>query len=227
MKFNEIIKLKPTKKDVLESIDKALDYYFKDNLRKRDINVKFDNNVRGFLAETMFVDWLKQNKLNISKKNTLAADQYMDIDVTCNNKHIEVKTSLVPDRFDTLENTFNQADIKLIRRGANAEIEDLKGDVHVQIYYEMRTRIRDSWLKKQDVNYNECDLNEIYESLKLERYLDHSFFFCWIDKATLVERIKDLPEHKRLWKYEQREFWRCPLKTAFPPKELPSYLLEN
>jgi len=63
---------------------------------------------------------------------------------------LELKTSLIHDSDKTLQNVFNKRDIKLIRR--TRKIEDLKSDVHIQIYYDQLTNKKDLWLQEQDID---------------------------------------------------------------------------
>ena len=135
---------------------------------------------------------------------------------------IELKTSLIHDIDKNLETVFLKRDIKIIKR--ENRIEDLKGDVHIQIYYKHLRKKKDEWLKSQNIDLNSDDIDYLYEALGAKRYINETILFCWIDKDTLVKRINKLPENKRTWGYVQRYFWKCPLHNSFAPNKLIVYL---
>lgn len=146
----------------------------------------------------------------------------MDIDFSYKDLDIELKTSLIPDVDENLENVFNRRDIKIIKR--ESDIEELKGDVHIQIYFEQQTKKKDSWLKRQDIDLDSTNIDYLYNSILGKSYLEKTYLFSWIDKETLIKRIKSLPINKRTWSFGMRDFWSCPLKDSFPPEDLISYL---
>lgn len=222
MDFNQIVKLKVTKDDVVKAIKKIQSQVLQDNLRERHPNVSFDSKLRGTIGEIAIEKWFSANDIIIESKNSLDKVSNIDIDFQYKELDIELKTSLLPDADDNLETAFNKRDIKLIKRGNR--IEDLKSDVHIQLFYEHRTKKKDDWLESQDIDLTSDNIDYLYEGLLGRAYLNKTFLFCWIDKPRLVKRINALPIEKRTWSFGKRDFWICPLKECFPPEELITYL---
>jgi len=223
MKFSEIIKLSITEADIKNAIRKAKENFFIDNLRHRHPNVAFDSKLRGYIGEIALKKWLLKNDIYIETTNIMDDGSGMDIDFKYKDLDIELKTSLIPDIDGNLETVFQKRDIKLIKR--EKRIEDLKGDIHIQIYYMHLRKKKDEWLKSQQIDLVSDNIDYFYEALSAKRYLNETILFCWIDKDTLVKRINKLPENKRTWGYAQRYFWVCPLRDSFPPDKLIDYLL--
>ncbi len=224
MNFNQIVKLEVTKDDVMQAIKKVQSQLLRDNLRERHPNVSFDSKLRGTIGEIAIEKWFSANDIIIESKNSLDIASNIDIDFQYKKLDIELKTSLLPDADDNLEAVFNKRDIKLIKRGNR--IEDLKSDIHLQIFYEHRTKKKDEWLAAQKINLTSNDPNYLYESMLGRAYLDKTFLFCWIDKPRLVKRVNALPAESKTWSFAKRDFWVCPLKACFPPQELITYLKE-
>ncbi len=222
MLYNQILKIKISKEEVKQAIIKAKSQDFIDNLRNRHINVAFDSKLRGYIGEICLKKWFFNNGITIETQNYLDDGLSMDIDFSFKGLDIELKTSLIPDIDGDLQTVFNKRDIKLIKR--ENQIENLKGDIHIQIYYEHQTKKKDNWLKKQEINLASDDIDYLYDSFLGRAYLERTFLFCWIDKPTLVSRINSLPINKRVWGFAKREFWVCPLKNSNPPLELITYL---
>ncbi len=222
MHFQQIVKLNITKDDVEESIKKVRNQTLLDNLRERHPNVSFDSKLRGTIGEIAIEKWFSANDIIIESKNDVETSSNIDIDFQYKGLDIELKTSLLPDADGDLQTTFDKRDIKLIKRG-NA-IEDLKSDIHIQIYYEHRTKMKDEWLASQNIELTSDDISYLYNSLLGKAYLDKTFLFCWIDKPRLVKRINTLPIEKRTWTFGKRDFWVCPLKECLPPQDLITYL---
>ncbi len=222
MEFNQIITLNISEDEIKEAIDRAKKHNFIDNLRNRHPNVVFDNKLRGYVGEIALKQWLIKNDIFIETTNIMDDNSGMDIDFQYKNLDIELKTSLIPDIDLNLETVFLKRDIKLIKR--ENQIEDLKGDVHIQIYYNHLRKRKDEWLKSQNIDLNSNNIDYLYDSLGAKRYINETFLFCWIDKDSLVKRINKLPENKRTWGYAYRSFWKCPLSDSFPPNKLIDYL---
>ncbi len=222
MHFQQIVKLNITKDDVEDAIKKVQNQTLLDNLRDRHANVSFDSKLRGVIGEIGLGKWFSENGIVIESKNNIDEASNIDIDFQYKGLDIELKTSLLPDADGDLESAFNKRDIKLIKRGNT--IEDLKSDIHIQIFYEHRTKMKDDWLASQDIDLTSDDINYLYEALLGRAYLDKTFLFCWIDKPRLVERLNALPKEKRTWSFGKRDFWICPLKECLPPEELITYL---
>lgn len=225
---SDIIQIVLTKKEVQECIKKAIDVKFLDNLRNRDPRVNFDCKLRGYVGELAMSKWLASHGVSIQGTNMRSVEDSIDIDFLVAGKNLELKTSLIPDIDQTIRNTVNKRDIKLIRRGAQ-NIEQLKGDVHLQIYFVQRRKKKDDWLKKQNIDLNNEDPDYLYRAFRGDAYLNRTFFVAWIDKATLVKNINSMPERDRCWSFKNslRQFWRCPIKDSRPPRDLIDYLKTN
>jgi hypothetical protein len=221
MHFNQRLKLEVNKNDVLEAIIKAKSNLFVDNLRDRHPNVQFDSKLRGYIGEICLKKWFLDNNIIIDLFGYTEEGGSIDVDFKYRNLDIELKTSLIPDIDNNLENTFNKRDIKIIKR--ENKIENLKGDVHIQIYYEHKRKKKDNWLKKQVINLKSNE-DDLYQKFLGNRYLNETFLFGWIDKSTLIDRINLLPNNKKTWSYKKRQFWVCPLSNSKPPQELIKHL---
>jgi hypothetical protein len=115
-------------------------------------------------------------------------------------------------------------DIKLIRRD-NQTIENLKSDIHIQVYFNQRTKAKDEWLKQQKIDLNSNDLDYLFDVLGAKRYEKDTFLCAWIDKETLINQINNKPKDKKTWKFGMREFWICNLKNdAKKPIDLVPFL---
>jgi hypothetical protein len=225
MKFNQIITLNITEDDIKRAIKRAKGHAFMDNLRYRHPNVAFDSKLRGYIGEIALKQWLIKHNINIETTNIIDDDSGMDVDFKYKGLDIELKTSLIPDIDKNLETVFQKRDIKIIKR--ENRVEDLKGDVHIQIYYKHLRKRKDEWLRSQNINLESNDINYLYNALGAKRYINETILFSWIDKDTMVKRINKLPEKERTWGYAQRLFWKCPLRESFPPEDLIKYLLSR
>ena len=174
-------------KNIIRTVTEKLDIAKMDNLRYRHKNIQFDCLLRGYVGEYCIIKWLKEYDINFETTNYLEDDENIDIDFLYKEKNLELKTSLVPDVDGIIENAVNKRDIKLIRRG-NSRIEDLRGDIHLQIYYSQRRKAKDEWLKQQTIDLNSKDINYLYNSFNAKAYKATTFFVAWIDKETLVKK---------------------------------------
>lgn len=222
MNFNQTIILNITEDKIKDAIVRTKEHTFIDNLRYRHPNIAFDSKLRGYIGEIALKKWLIQNNIAIETTNIIDDDSCMDIDFKYKDLDIELKTSLIPDIDKNLEAVFQKRDIKLIKR--EERIENLKGDVHIQIYYKHLRKKKDEWLKSQNIDLSSDDIDYLYNALGAKRYINETILFCWIDKDTLIKRINELPVNKRTWGYAQRQFWVCPLRNSFPPNEFIVYL---
>lgn len=223
----DIINLQLSKEEIIECIRKTQSVVFLDNLRKRHPNVQFDCKLRGYIGELAIKKWFLDNGIEIEATDYLPDGDSIDIDFIVAGSNIELKTSLIPDVDINIEGVLDKRDIKLIRRNGQS-IEELKGDIHMQIYYQQKTKAKDKWLSEQEVDLYSSDMDYLYSSLKAYAYLSTTFFVAWIDKNTIVERINSLPVYKRCWSFPKslREFWVCPLKSSNKPRELINYFNE-
>ena len=222
MNINDIIKLQVSKEDVLEAIQKAKGHSFIDNLRDRHINIQFDSKLRGYIGEIALKNWFSKNDLEMEATNYFDEDYGMDIDFEYKGLEIELKTSLIPDMDKNLGNVIKHRDLKIIRR--TRKIDDLKGDIHIQIFYDQLTNKKDDWLKKQDINIDTTDFEYLFDKFLGKSYLDNTYLVAWIDKATLSERMSKLKGYEKSWRFEKRRFWVCSLQECHPPKKLINHL---
>lgn len=66
------------------------------------------------------------------------------------------------------------------------------GDIHIQIYYDFLRKIRDNELRF--LNQYISDISSLYKEMKLEEYIDNSYFVAWIDKPTLIQYINSISQ---------------------------------
>lgn len=223
--ISDAIKLKLTKEDILSCIEKTKQHTFIDNLRYRHKNVQFDCKLRGYIGELAIEKWFSSNGIILSITNYLKDGDNIDIDFLVKGKNIELKTSLISDADGDLATAISRRDIKLIKRGSDT-IEQLRGDIHMQIYFSQKTRERDNWLKAQTIDLESQDNDYLYNQFNAEQYLNTTFFVAWIDKPSLVAHINSSPIHQRYWSFpnSQRFFWNCKLSISRKPIELISYI---
>lgn len=223
--IRDVVNIKLTKEEILSCIAKTQQHTFLNNLRERHPNIQFDCKLRGYVGELALKKWFSENDIEIEATDYLEDGENIDIDFVITGQNIELKTSLIPDVDGNIENVIANRDIKIIRRGSDS-IEDLKGDVHMQVYYQQRRKAKDNWLTEQKVDLNSRDLDYLYRAFRADAYLNTTYFVAWIDKPTLIEQIKKLPYYKRCWTFpgSYRAFWVCPLKYSKAPNELVDYL---
>lgn len=222
MNINDIIRLDVSKEDVVYSLQKAKEHNFIDNLRDRHINIQFDSKLRGYIGEIALKKWFLKNDIEMEATNYYDEEYGMDIDFEFKGFEIELKTSLIPDMDKNLENVIKHRDLKIIRR--TRKIDELKGDIHIQIFYDQLTNKKDEWLKKQDINIDSEDHEYLFDKFLGKSYLDNTFLVAWIDKNTLSKRMSKLKGYEKSWRFEKRRFWVCNLTDCFPPNDLINYL---
>ncbi len=221
----DVIKISLSKEEILSCIQRTIGVEFLDNLRNRHPNIQFDCKLRGYVGEYAIKKWFLENGITIEATDYLEDGDNIDIDFLVVGKNIELKTSLIPDSDNDLNTVIANRDIKLIRRGYQT-IEELRGDIHMQIYYKQHTKAKDTWLKSQHINLSSLDLDYLYRSFRADAYLNTTFFVAWIDKPTLIKMINSMPFSQRCWSFRgsKRQFWRCPLKDSKRPVDLINYL---
>ncbi len=226
--LNDLVKLPVTPADIRRALQQTLQQKFIDNLRHRSLAVQLDCKIRGYLGEIALRNWFAAQDIHFAHSNTLPDGVNIDIDLAYRGKtrlhNLEIKTSLVPDNYRDLAGCLKKCDIKLIRRGT-ATVEQLSGDMHLQIFYDFQRKKCDNWLKTVECDWQNAE--EIYEKLWLKRYLNRTYFAGWIDKPTLQRQINALPENRRMWSFpqSQRSFWYCNLeRSARKPREIAAYL---
>ncbi len=197
----------------------------RDNLRNRHINVQYDCILRGYIGEFAMRKWLEENDIVLTATNFRNDYDNIDIDFFYKGKNIELKTSLVPDGDLTIEKSISLRDIKLIKR--EERIEDLRGDIHLQIYFNQKRKAKDEWLQAQAVNIEGDNINMLFEKLLCRCYRNTIYFVGWIDKVSLVEEINALPAIKQTWTFAnaKRVFWNCKISESKKAIDLTQYLL--
>jgi hypothetical protein len=250
----DIIKLSISESEIKDCIKKALMENFnkRDNLRNRDSNIQFDCLLRGYIGEKALTKWFHSYGIEFEETNYIEdSNGEMDIDLlfiyngNC-SKSLEIKTSLLPDNYMTginkdnielkIEKCINNFDIKLIRRN-NEPIEDIKGDIHLQVYFGNMRKAKDEFLKKIRINLEVSNktisdsfdtlVNKIYKDTLSELYQERTFFVGWIDKENLIKQIKSKSLEKQTWTFggSKREFWTCKIATeSNAPISLIKYL---
>ena len=112
------------------------------------------------LNSKTFNNWeiYDKNGIEIITTNYFEEDIGIDVDFEYKGLDLELKTSLIPDADKTLQNVFNRRYLKIIRR--TRKIEDLKSDIHIQIFFDQLTNKKDEWLQEQniDVDSNDGDI---------------------------------------------------------------------
>ena len=222
MNFQAIIKLDVTKEDILLAIAKSKMQDFYDNLRDRHVNIQFDSKLRGYIGEIALKKWFADNDIEITATNYFDEESGMDIDFEYKGLQMELKTSLIPDSDGTIKNVIENRDIKIIRR--TRKIDDLRGDIHIQIFYDQLTNKKDEWLTEQKIEVDSDDLEYLYDNFLGKSYINKTYLVAWIDKPTLAKRMSNLKGYEKSWRFDKRRFWVCKLTDCFPPNELISYL---
>ena len=222
MNYNDIIKLNIIQDDVIQAITKARTQNFIDNLRERHVNIQFDSKMRGYIGEIALKKWFADNEIEMETTNYFDEEYGMDIDFEYKSLELELKTSLIPDSDGNIKNFITNRDLKIIRR--TRKIEDLKGDIHIQIIFNQLTKKKDEWLIEQDINLGSDDIQYLHDKFLGKAYLDKTYLVAWIDKKTLAERMSKLKGYEKSWRFEKRRFWVCKLKECRAPVELINYL---
>jgi len=249
----DIVKLHITEQEIKDILKVVISKEFnkRDNLRDRHPNVQFDCLLRGYIGELGIKKWFASYGIVFDDtKHSYDDEGNIDIDLffkapSGKEMSLEIKTSLIPDYcchdisddMAKLQKAIELFDIKLIRRNGEA-IEELKGDIHLQIYYVHLRQAKDNVLK--DINFgldfdNINDINEainrfidmIYDKMFLKAYINKSFLVAWIDKPTLIKQINHKMPIDKVWTFRgsKREFWSCNLQNdAKKPNDLIGYL---
>jgi hypothetical protein len=225
MRYQDIRRLPITPIEVQQAIAQAQRVHFIDNLRHRHSNVAFDSKVRGYVGEIGFRRWLLHHNIAIEAQNHWSEQAQMDVDFRCYGCSLELKTSLIPAIDGDLKTSFEQRDIKLIKR--RPEVSDLRGDVHIQIYFNQNKKRKEDWLRRQAIDIKRSTPEALYEQLLGRSYLERTYLVAWMDKESLQKRLQQLPLAQRTWRHAKREFWVCPLRTCYAPNELIDYLRDR
>lgn len=224
---SDICKLYVSKPQILDCIERALSMGFIDNLRNRHLNVQFDSKLRGYIGEIAIKNWLEKFNLQPETSNVFDTQKNIDIDlqmtVSGKQQKIEIKTSLIPDKDRTLATAIKKRDIKLIKRGEKT-IDELESDVHIQVFFNQQSKIKDQWLVNQKIDFESFDLESIYYKSAAFRYTKDVYLVGWTHKEAL--QILHSPK-EMVWSFSSsmRKFWRCNIaKDAFTPITLIPFL---
>jgi hypothetical protein len=228
--YQDVLALPISEHDILQAIEKAQQCRFVNNLRQRHANIEFDCKIRGFIGETALKNWLATKHIYFQHTNYLADESGIDVDFSYpygeSTLNLELKTSLIPDEWRNLPTCIDRGDIKLIRRGKQT-IEQLRGDIHLQIYFRQRRKAKDRWLSSQRVDIYNWKPATLYNFLLGRAYLDNIFLVGWVDKPALIENLTNLPIAQSTWQFSGsgRKFWKCNIaRQAYKPLQLVTYL---
>ena len=212
-------------KSVMEKARTQLVISKRDNLRSRHANIQYDCILRGYIGEFAITKWANEQGIFFDKINYRPDGENIDVDFLYKGRDIELKTSLVPDVDYTIENAIEKRDIKLIKR--EEDIRNLKGDIHLQIFFNQRRFAKDEWLAGRIINIEDAVIDELFDKMLARCYRNSVYFVAWIDKPTLIERVNGLPEMDRTWSFKdaQRQFWNCKVIHSKRPIDLPGFLL--
>lgn len=211
-------------KSVMEKARKQLFISKRDNLRNRHANIQYDCILRGYIGEYAITKWMNKQGVFFDQSNYRADGENIDVDFLYKGKNIELKTSLIPDTDSTLENAIANRDIKLIKR--EEEIDSLRGDIHLQIFFDQRRLAKDEWLASRIIDIEGAGIDELFDKMLARCYRNTAYFVAWIDKPTLINNIKGLDAGEQTWSFKnsQREFWNCKVIHSNKPLELADYL---
>lgn len=216
-----------TDDEIRQVMEKARTQLFiskRDNLRNRHANIQYDCILRGYIGEFAITKWMNQQGIFFDQSNYRADGETIDVDFLYKGRDIELKTSLIPDADLTLENAIANRDIKLIKR--ESTIEHLRGDIHLQIFFDQRRLAKDEWLAGKIIDINEAGIDELFDKMLARCYRNTAYFVAWIDKPTLIKNINDLPDRDQTWSFKnsQRKFWNCKVSQSNKPADLPNFL---
>ena len=178
--------------------------------------------MRGYVGEIGLRKWLLHHDIPIEAQNHWLEQAQMDIDFRCYGLSLELKTSLIPHADQDLKTSFQRRDIKLIKR--KNKVSDLRGDIHIQIYFNQNKRRKEAWLRRQQISFANSTVDDLYEQLLGRAYLDRTYLVAWMDKQSLQERVQHLPLAQQTWSHAKRQFWVCPLRDCFAPHALIHFL---
>ena len=211
-------------KSVMEKARTQLFISKRDNLRERHANIQYDSILRGYIGEFAIRKWMNEQGIFFDKTNYKADCENIDIDFLYKGKNIELKTSLIPDADFTIEKAIENRDIKLIKREEG--IENIKGDIHLQIFFNQRRMAKDEWLVGRIINIEEAGVDELFDKMLTRCYRNTAYFVAWIDKPTLIKNFNNLSDSDKTWlfKNSQRQFWNCKVINSNKPIDLPAFL---
>ncbi len=224
---NDSICIPVTDDEIKLVMEKARTQLFiskRDNLRNRHANIQYDCILRGYVGEFALTKWMNEQGIFFDKANYREDRDNIDVDFLYKGINLELKTSLIPDVDVTMENAIANRDIKLIKRREG--IEYLKGDIHLQVFFNQKRFAKDEWLASRLIDIEEAGIDELFDKILARCYRNTTYFVTWIDKPTLVKNINELPKGEQEWSFKnsQRQFWNCKVSQAKKPVDLPAFL---
>ena len=212
---DKIIGFDITDEDLEWAVEKALKVDFIDNLRERATFVKLDSKIRGYLGEICTSRFLTTNGIKILGTDQYQSEDNEDKDILVQNNFreiiLEIKTSLIPDVWKTLDEVLKRADIKIIRR--ETDYHEIRADFHLQIYFNQYRKRRDDFLRSISGSPHDYSLSEIIDVMKLRTL--RQVFVAWMSKPDLIAFLDE--QAVKTWHYKLREFWRCPISISKEP----------
>lgn len=220
--MNDFIKLNILDDDIDEAINYARHHVFLDNLRNRSSFVQLDTKMRGKIGEIGIRRLLDVSGISIIKSDVMDDGTNVDIDLLvgygASHNKIEIKISLIPDKWKKMDEVMENADIKFIKR--EEDYHCIPMDVCVQIYFNSYRSERDEYLKQLKEDISNMTNDEIKSKLDVSNL--RQIFVAWIDKVSLINFLDSQKE--KVWNFGRRKFWRCPLKISRKPSELVGFL---
>ena len=216
---NDLMQVDIEYEDLKQALSLSLEKSFLDNLRQRNPFVQLDSKVRGFLGEFAIRKLISKNRqLSILETDYVTEESHEDKDIVIENEYssniiLEIKTSLLPDVWRSLDTLLQNADIKIIKR--ERSYRDIRADFHIQIYFHFYRKERDTYLSTLRGSPNDYSIDELIRIMKLEDLRES--FVAWVDKPTLIKNLDD--SYYKTWHFGYRDFWKCPLQSANPPSE--------
>ncbi|MDR2828502.1 MAG: hypothetical protein LBV51_03685 [Acholeplasmatales bacterium] len=204
-------------KELVSVINKVKNVTYIDNLRNRKQFVSLDSKIRGLLGESMAKRFLIDSGMKIIQTNIFDNGNSADTDIIIMNNNgrrfsIEVKTSLVPDKWNYLEEIIQNADIKIIKK--EGSFIETKIDIYIQIYFNKKTTARDTFLTNIIGDANNFSAEELINIMKLDTL--KGVIVGWIDKQSIINFLEN--ETVKTWHYAKRDFWKSPLRYSLSPE---------
>ena len=225
--IKDSIRISVTDDEIKSVMEKARTQLFiskTDNLRDRHANIQYDCILRGYIGEFAVTKWMNKEGVFFDKTNYKEEGENIDVDFLYKGLNIELKTSLIPDADYLLENAIAKRDIKLIKRVEG--IENLQGDIHLQLFFNQRRLAKDEWLAGRIIDIENAGVNELFDKMLARCYRNSAYFVAWIDRFSLIKKISELSDTDQTWSFanSKRQFWNCKVVHSKKPQDLPGFL---
>lgn len=108
------------------------------------------------------------------------------------------------------------------------DINSLRGDIHLQVFFDQRRKAKDEWLASRMIDVEEAGIDELFDKMLARCYRSSIYVVGWIDKPTLIAEIEKLNLTDRTWSFKdsQRLFWNFKITACKKPTSLPAFLKE-